>query len=191
MAEMGIAKILDRLSEAADGETVSIGDIFEAFGSRSYGPLLFIIGSISFSPIGAIPGASIFFGSLTILLMGQYLFGRSSPWLPGWMRRRSVGSKRLNKAIEKVKPVLDRADGVIRTRLEPLAEPPWSQALALVAILIAATMYPLALVPWGVMVPSLALAMIGLGFAAKDGLLLLVAWFLAAASFGCLGYFFL
>jgi len=184
----GISDILDKLGKASDGERVSVEDVFAAFGRRSYGPILFVIGILSASPLGSIPGASIVFGSLTIVLMGQFLVRSGTPWIPDWIEHRSVGAKRFRSALEKIRPTLGRIDKVIGPRMTALAQPPWSKALAVLAIVLALTMYPLALVPWGVLPPSLALALIGLGLAAGDGLLLLLAWGASLASLACLYY---
>lgn len=188
MAEEGVADILDKLGEAGKGETVSVADVLQAFGRRAYGPLLFVIGLISFSPIGAIPGASLFFGTLTILLMGQFVVRSGSPWVPGWIERRAVGAKRFRQALSKARPWLTRIDALLDQRLTQLADPPWSKLLGGVAILAGISMFPLALVPWGVMLPSFALAVIGLGIAARDGLLLLAGWLAVAGTFASLWY---
>jgi len=37
----------------------SVGDLLHVFGRRAYGPVLFVIGLIALSPLGAIPGASV------------------------------------------------------------------------------------------------------------------------------------
>lgn len=174
-ARMSISEVLDKLSETADeknGDKTSVNDVMEAFGRRAYGPILFLVGVLSASPLGSIPGASILFASLVIIMMVQYVVRQGAPWVPAWIRNRSISSKKTREGAEAVKPHLERVERVVRARYDALTHPPWTYVSAALCILLALTMYPLALVPWGVMPPSLALAIIGLGMMSSDGLLI-------------------
>ena len=52
-----VERILDRLHETAEKRgKVSVGDIVQALGDRSWGALPFIPALIELSPIGAVPG---------------------------------------------------------------------------------------------------------------------------------------
>ncbi len=169
---MSISDVLDGVVDATEGGEVSIDDIFNAFGRRAYGPILFVIGVISISPIGSIPGASVFLGSLIIVLMAQYIVRDDAPWLPQWILKRRVGSKQAREAIEKVRPFFQKMERFVRPRFVYLNKPPWTYLNALCAILLALTFYPLAFVPWGVLPPSLGIALLGLGMMTSDGLIL-------------------
>ncbi|MEQ8653887.1 MAG: exopolysaccharide biosynthesis protein [Kiloniellales bacterium] len=182
MSKGSIKEIVDKLDEAAEEDEVTVGKIIQQFGNRTYGPLLFVIGLVSLSPLGSIPGASIFFASLTILLMAQYLFRSGPPWIPGWIERASVDSERFSNGLDKVKPALGKVRNLVRERITQLSQPPWSYGLAIIAILLALIMYPLALIPWGVAPPSLALCMIELGIVTRDGVLLIIGWLGAIAA---------
>lgn len=177
-----VNKIVEKLDDAAEGEEVTVGKIIEKFGKRTYGPLLFVIGLISLSPLGAIPGASLLFASLIIILMAQFIFRSGAPWIPDWIKNACVNSDRFTSGLDKIRPTLGKLDGLVRERLTALSEPPWSYGMALIAILLALVMYPLALVPWGVAPPSFALCMIGLGIATRDGVILIIGWIIAVAA---------
>ena len=174
-ARMSISEVLEKLSETADeknGDETSVNDVMEAFGRRAYGPFLFVVGVLSASPLGSIPGASILFASFVVIMMVQYVVRQGAPWFPAWIRNRSISSKKARDSAEAVKPYLERVERVVRARYDALTHPPWTYVSAALCILLALTMYPLALVPWGVMPPSLALAVIGLGMMSSDGLLI-------------------
>lgn len=171
---MSINDVFDHVLEAADGDNVSIEDLLEAFGRRAYGPILFVVGLVSLSPVGAIPGASILIGTVVILLMAQYIVRDAAPWLPGWVVNRKVGADGVRQAVDRLRPYVLWMGTVIKPRLTVFAEPPWIYLAAAVAIMMAATMYPLALVPWGVLPPSLAIVLLGLGMMSSDGLVMLV-----------------
>ena len=92
---MSISEVLDKLSETANennGDKTSVNDVMEAFGRRAYGPFLFVVGVLSASPLGSIPWASILFGSFVIIMMVQYIVRQGAPWVPAWIRNRSISS---------------------------------------------------------------------------------------------------
>ncbi len=54
-----LKQLLDRVGELArHNERVSIEMVIESIGSRSFGPLLMLIGITLFSPLSGIPGMS-------------------------------------------------------------------------------------------------------------------------------------
>jgi hypothetical protein len=174
MADQGtsISQVLATMHDTTSGEETSIDDVLNAFGRRAYGPVLFIIGLISLSPVGAIPGSSILFGTLVVLMMTQYIARDRAPWVPLWIRQRSISTSQAEEAVAKVQPYLERMETVVRPRFHRLVSSPWTHIAAAVCIVMALTMYPLALVPWGVIPPSLALTLFGLGLMSADGLLI-------------------
>lgn len=184
-ARMSISEVLDTLSETADennGNETSINVVMDAFGRRAYGPFLFVVGALSATPLGSIPGASILFSSFIIIMMVQYIARDGAPWIPGWISNRSISSKRVRQSAEAIKPYLERLECVVRARYHTLTHPPWTYVCAVSCILLALTMYPLALVPWGVLPPSLAIAFIGLGMMSSDGLLIAIGLAISVAA---------
>ncbi len=179
-----VSDVLETLSEASGEDRVSVGDVMDEFGRRAYGPIIFLIGAVSLSPVGAIPGASILFGVMVVLLMGQYLLKDNGPWLPGWVERASVSADKADKVVEKVKPYAEKLERYLKPRAEWVLDAPWTYLIAIVCIIHAATMFPLALVPWGVMPPSAALAVFGLGIMSRDGAFIIAGFVISVLSFG-------
>lgn len=173
--DVSIGKVFGTAVDAAKGNKVSVGEVLDAIGTRAYGPLLFLIGLIMASPLGAIPGAPLVAAALVLLLMGQSLAGRSTPWLPARVRRASTDADRFRNGLKRIYPWLRRIDGWVAPRLTALMRPPVHHAWAVVAIVIGLSMIPLGLVPFGVFVPAVALALIGLALMNSDGVLALVA----------------
>lgn len=181
---MSISEVLDTLQETASQERTSVDDVLTAFGRRAYGPILFVIGVVSMSPVGAIPGASILLGSLVGILMVQYIVRNSSPWIPRWIKKKSVAGEKARAAIDKSKPYFEHVERVVRPRWPMLTNAPWTHIVGLTCVALALTMYPLALVPWGVMPPSLAIAVLGLGLMSTDGLLIAIGLAVSVPALG-------
>jgi len=96
-----LAEVIDQLKNDTSGDQVSIGDILAAFNDRSFGAVCTVIGVIAVTPVvGAIPGMSIITAMLVLLVAGQYLAGRGTPWTPMFLANRSIAREKVQKAAE-------------------------------------------------------------------------------------------
>jgi hypothetical protein len=174
---MAEQKIVDDVFGQLDGraserETVNVGDVLDAFGRRAHGPALFIIGVLVVSPLGAIPGASILFALIVILLAGQYALRDQPPWLPNWLTERKVRAEKARSALQKSHPYAKKLELLLSERRVALTKAPWTWLWALVLLGLAGIMFPLALIPAGVAPPGAMIALMGLAITARDGLAL-------------------
>ncbi len=177
--------IVDTLEGAADGGgKVSIGDLLDAFGHRSYGPLLLVPALISASPVGAIPGMSVSMAAVILVVALQMVCGRQGPWLPEALRRVSFRSKRLRRTVERSRPAARTVDRMIDRRLQSLTGDAAMRLAGVLCVALAVVTFPLALVPFGVLPPSVAVLLMGLAVSARDGLLMLTAMVLSTAALG-------
>jgi hypothetical protein len=184
-----IGDILDRLRGCADTQDrVSIGDVVESFGGRSYGPFLLVPALIEVSPIGGIPGLPTFLAALIALFALQMAFAREHIWLPGFVEQRSVNAAKLKKASNKLRPVAERIDRWFHGRLATLTSGPFVRIAAILCVLLAMTVPPLELLPFASTAPMAAIAAFGLAIMVKDGALMIAALVLAAGAVGLSGY---
>jgi hypothetical protein len=177
---MAEQKVVDEVFGELDGrasgkQTMNVGDVLDAFGRRAHGPGLFIIGVLVVSPLGAIPGASILFALIVILIAGQYALRDQPPWLPDWLTERRVGADRARSALDKSHPYAKKLELLLSERHVSLTKRPWTWLWGLVLIGLACVMFPLALIPGGVVPPGAMIALMGLAITARDGLALTVS----------------
>ena len=178
-----IGDILERLEGIAEKkEQTTIGDMVEAFGTRSYGPFLIVPSLIELSPIGGIPGVPSVLAAIIILFAGQIALGRSQFWVPKLLANRSVKSERLKKATGKLRPIGDWLDRWFHGRLPALTKGPFIRVAAVACILLALTVPPLELLPFASSAPMLAIAMFGLALLVRDGVLMIAASVLAVLA---------
>ncbi|TWU00646.1 Exopolysaccharide synthesis, ExoD [Botrimarina colliarenosi] len=177
-------QLLDKVADSAEDGSVKLGQIFDALGTRAYGPLLLAISLIAASPIGGIPGMTVVLASLLSLVAVQLLFGAEHPWAPDKIESMSFDKSRLTSAKDRFGPYLSRIDALLHRRLTLLTGDVAARFVAVEVLLIAATLYPLALVPFGATLPSLVIAVLALGLTADDGVVILVghALFVAYAA---------
>jgi len=172
-----LQELLDNTEDSADGDgDVTVGDVLDAVRHRSFGPLLLIIAIIAVSPVGAIPGMSIVTGSLIVLIAGQALVGRDHAWLPKRATSFSLSRDKLERGVNRVLPWIKRSEVVVTPRLTFLTEPPFVQMVAAICIVLAATFYPLAMLPFAVAAPGTAIVFLSLGLTARDGVLILLGF---------------
>lgn len=178
-ADKPLESILDIAKEAAGGGETDLKTIVESFGDRAFGPVMILCSLFLMTPIGAIPGLPGAFGLIVIVFAVQLLFRRESPWMPEIVRRVKISDAKLEKTRETVTPFLRRIDSVIKPRLPWMTSPPAQVLTALLSIVLAATMVPLGVVPFGVVAPAFIIGLLGLGITARDGLLIAIAFSLS------------
>jgi hypothetical protein len=180
-----VGDILDRLNELADcSDEVSLGDTTEAFGGRSYGPFLIVPALIDISPVGGVPGLPTVLAAIIILFAIQILLGRKHIWLPGFLARRSVSSKKVRKATDKLRPLAKRLDGWFHGRLEALTQGAFVRVAAVAVILLALTIPPLELLPFATTAPMAAIIAFGLALLVRDGVLMIAGLVLSLLAVG-------
>lgn len=179
--------ILGTARETVDGTETDLKTIVEAFGDRAFGPVMILCSLFLMTPIGAIPGLPAAFGLIIIVFALQLLFRRETPWMPNVLRRIKISDAKLEKTRKTVSPVLRRIDSVIKARLPVMTSGPAQVLTALLSIILALTMIPLGVVPFGVVAPAFIIGLFGLGITARDGLLILIGFFLSLGVASGLG----
>ncbi|WP_338242549.1 exopolysaccharide biosynthesis protein [Aurantiacibacter hainanensis] len=178
-----VCDILDRLREVADSEDkVSVGDVLDAIGDRSYGPTLLIPALVEITPIGGIPGVPTFLALIIALTAVQMLFDKDHLWLPGFIQNRTVSASKLHKAADKLNGTARRLDKWFHGRMPRFVKQPWPRVAAVAIIILCCTVPPLEFLPFASTAPMLAIAAFGLALLVRDGLLMLIALGLSAAS---------
>lgn len=179
-------ELLDRIHEVAEGhDEVSMDQVMDAVGRRSFGPLLLLVGIIAVAPgIGDIPGVATVLGIFVLTVSVQLLFGRKDFWLPQWILRRKAKSEKLKKIsgskwLRKPATWIDKA---VTKRLEILTGPRATYAIA-VACTVMGLLLPLTeLIPFGTNLLSLGLVAYGISLIANDGLMALAGLGITAAT---------
>jgi hypothetical protein len=171
-----LTDVLDAIADLADEkDAVSIQDVREQIGERSFGPFLLVPALIEISPIGGIPGLPTVLAVIIGLFAVQIVFGRKHLWLPQFFERRTISSQKLGKAMKTLRPAARLTDRLFKPRLKWLTKPPWLQGMAALCIALCFTVPPLELVPFASTAPMGTIALFGLSLTARDGLIASIA----------------
>ncbi|RAK52297.1 exopolysaccharide biosynthesis protein [Phenylobacterium deserti] len=174
---------LDDLCQRQDPK-ITVGEIQEAIGVRSFGPLLLLAGLLGMTPVSAVPGVPSLIALITILIAGQLLIGRKSFWLPKKLLGLSVKNEKLGKSVKVARKPAKFVDRLVRPRLTYLTKGPAHWIVALACFLVAVCVPPLELLPLAAILPSFAIATFGLGLIARDGVLVVIAAAVTATALG-------
>lgn len=180
-----LENVFERAINEIDGDKVTFGDVLDLFGDRSFGPVILILGLlVVLPPIGAVPGLPIIVSLAIILFSAQIIFGARHIWVPGFIGKRSIDKDKLKAADRKAKPWFRRIDNLLSERLSFLTGRVSTVIAAICVSLVALLMIPLEFVPFAVGVPGAAIALFGLAFVARDGVLMLMGYTFALVAAG-------
>jgi hypothetical protein len=166
---------LDRLAQAITvQERVSIGEVIDRLGPSSLGLVLLILTVPAIIPI---PGpVGMILGCGLVLVALQVIAGARRIWLPRWMRERSLPAGFVVAAIERIVPWFQRVERRLSPRRWIALSGRRARPVLGLAILVMAVIITLP-IPFGNVLPVLALAMLALALLERDGLAVL--WALA------------
>jgi hypothetical protein len=186
--QVTLEQVIDGIIDLGkDQDRVHVSDIQDSFGQRSFGPFLFVPAIIEISPIGGIPGVPTMLALIVALFAMQMLFGRDHFWMPDFLSKRSVSGKKLDKGLNKIRPVIRWLDKISRTRLRWAVSRGFLRVVAVLCVLLATSVPPLELLPFASTAPFSAIALFGLGMITRDGLLVVLGLIVTVGAFVLVG----
>ena len=173
-----LSQRLAQIVEEEGPDRLSFTELAEKLHSRAWGGLLFIFAAINLLPLP--PGTSAFFALPILLVSGQMIFGRASPWFPARLDRRGVTKKELQRLIGKIEWLEVRVERIFKPRLAGLTGPSAARFIGLVCFLLA--LVAAIPVPLFHVAPAAAIVLFGLALIYRDGALVIAAAIAAVAS---------
>ncbi|MCI0916502.1 exopolysaccharide biosynthesis protein [Pseudomonas stutzeri] len=176
--------VINEVIDLGDGQAeVSVGDIQQTIGQRSFGLFLFVPAILEISPVGGIPGLPTLLALIIAMFAVQLLFGRDHFWIPGFITRRSVSGDKLEKGLNKIRPVVRWLDKISRNRMPWATRKAFLKVIAIVCLLLTASVPPLELLPFASTAPFSAICLFGLGITTRDGAAIVAGLVVAVGAF--------
>ena len=166
-----LSELLDRLAHEDDSERIAFGDLLEAVGERAFGALILVF-SILAVMVGVIPGISTLLGLPLLLLSIQLAIGSPRPWLPRSVSARSLERSTFARVVTTIRPRLRQFEKLLKPRLLVLTSA-WAERGIGLCCLIAAILVFLP-IPFGNLLPAVALCAFGVALMERDGVLVLL-----------------
>ena len=173
-AEHPVGEIVDRLDALAQEDRVTLADVIDAFGPRSFLPVMMVPALLVVSPLSGIPLFSSACGVTIAFIAGQMVLGRDSLWLPGPLLRRGVEGARARGAVQKLRRVAGWIDAHARNRLGPFMRAPMRKLVQVLCLLCGMAMPFLELVPFSSSILGATVLMMSTALLARDGLFVAV-----------------
>lgn len=175
--ETTTSQFLVQLAEDAPGESVTLGWILQQMEERAFGLFLLILALPCCIPF--LYGLPQVVALPLMLISGQMLFGRKSPWLPERLGNREVTTEGLKTLGERAGPWLRRIEAVSRPRLTVLTRPPLDRIVGLALVVFSASI--LVPLPLTNTVPGFAVVVAAMGLLQRDGILVVLGALLGTA----------
>lgn len=174
-----LRRLLASIDAAGAPPRVSVGDILDEIGQRSFAPAVIAPALILVSPVSGIPGVPTVAAILIVLVTLQWMMRRDHLWLPGWLLRRSLDAGRLHRGLKKVEGVAEWIDRHSGRRLPWLAEAPMGAFVLLSIVAIAASWPFLELLPMITSIGAASVALLAFGVWVRDGLFVIAGYAVA------------
>lgn len=173
------SQLLREFAAALTGERVSLEDIVTGLGDRGLGVLMAIFAVPNIFP-STVPFGNVITGVPVIILAVHLMLGWRRLVLPGFLARRSMGSATLKSFAPKLAAALARIEPLLTPRLPAVSSPAAERMVGAICLIL--SILSALPIPFGHMVPALALMVIGLGLIEHDGVAILLGAVLGLAG---------
>jgi hypothetical protein len=177
-----LSRRLHEAAQALEGERVSLAELLEAHGPAAQGSLLLLLAVPCLLPL---PGSGTLMGLGVLALAVAMLRGAESAALPRRVAALSLPREGGRKVLRSLAWLHERAQRWTRERVPGLLSP-WAARVTALGVALMAVVLVLP-IPFGNILPSLALLAYGLGLASRDGVVVLAGHALALLTAGVTG----
>ena len=177
--EICMQTLIDRAEKT---ERMQVGEIFRLFTRRGAAPLLIVLSFPFFLPI-QIPGFSFPFGMLLALIGLQMTFFKRIIW-PNWILKKTVSASRVKKVALFALNASRKIFKFFKPRITALTQSSIAQRVHGLLITILALLLAIPMpIPLTNILAALPIFMIGFALAESDGMLIILAYFMAIICF--------
>ncbi|WP_105103943.1 exopolysaccharide biosynthesis protein [Microbulbifer pacificus] len=171
-----LSQLLQQLQQLThECRRITLLQVLEALGQRSFAPVILVAGLILFSPLSGIPGMPTLMGVLILLASVQMLLFRRHLWLPQWLLQKSTSAERFNLALVWLRRPAAIVDQWLQPRLPWLTHRGGTYLIALACTAIALALPAMEILPFSATIAGAALIAFGLALVAHDGVVALLA----------------
>jgi len=185
--ETSLSASLRRAREAIRGQSVTLRELLMQIGEQ--GLLIFCaVLALPFMLPVTIPFMSTICG-VPMLLIGFAVTANRMPWLPDRVLNRSVPAQAIIQVLVRAESMALRFEHLVRPRLLGLSGSATMSALNGIVLLgaVGLLMMPLPLMPFANTLPAIGILLLCLGMAERDGVMLLLGYFVTLLSTAYIG----
>ncbi len=191
-SETPVPPVVRRLSQdlrailrEANGRAMTIAELESILQGRGFAMFILLLSAPFVVPA---PGLSIPFG-IALMLLGLRIAIGQKARLPGFLLRRTLTYKLLDRVISPLAKIAERFEKHIRPRMHYLQNHPWAINLIGVGIMSGGFLLSLPLpIPFSNGFPALSIILLAAGLMERDGLLVLWGYVVGVFSWIYIGF---
>ena len=164
-----LSEVLDQLEDAAHGDSITVRQVVEKLGQKSFASLILIFALVAVSPASAIPGLTSMVAAIVFILMVQMIFGRDSVWLPDVIMRRELSAEKLRGGIGWLRKPIGFVERFLKERLTWLLHRPWLYLPQLLVLALTLFMPFMEVIPTSGSIAAAVIALFAAGLLTRDG----------------------
>lgn len=173
------------LEETVDNHTaddISLGELMRVLQERGFGLLMLVLVLPNCVPIPIPPGFSTILSVPLLFLALQMLVGKEVPWLPEWLKRKTIKRATLALMVAKIAPRLKVVERLLRPRFTFFESNLGERLIGFFWLIFALSIaVPL---PMTNFVPGVGIMLMSLGLLSRDGLVILIG--IVVGVLGCI-----
>ncbi len=174
-----ISEVIAALAREHPAGRITFAEIIDRLGDRTYG-LLILIFALPMVVAGAIPGISTLFGVPLIYITTQLALGFAQPRFPGYLSRRSIDAADFNRVIDRIVPMVQRAERYLRPRYPALLTPLAERTIGAISLLMSIILSLPILFANGP--PAIAMSLFSVAILERDGLFVILGLIMSIIS---------
>lgn len=160
-------------------ERVSVSDILDALGNRSFAALLVFFAAINLLPLP--PGSSAVLGLPLLIVSAQLMVGSRRAWLPAFVATRSLSAEQFRGMLDRLLPRLVQVEQWITPRYWPFWRRQGDRVIGIIAFILSVVVtLPIPLGNW---LPACSIALLGLALSERDGIFFGAGCLVAVVAF--------
>lgn len=174
----------DLLITATEGmkekDSFTLQDIIGLLKERVFGIAILLFCIPNCLPIPNVTGLSAITGIPIVIIGLEMIVGRTQLWLPAFLGRRQMPGKRLAALLERAIPYIRKTEVLLHPRLLIMSSHFMQRFLGIAFVILAIIMsLP---IPFGNLLPGLAMALMAIGIIERDGFLILAGLAVGAGT---------
>jgi hypothetical protein len=162
-----LSSLLNDIQTQLTSDRVSFAALLTQFHERGFGFFLFLFALPAAIPLPGL-GINTIIALPLLFLTAQMALGRKTIWMPEKIKQKNIASDNIKSLINRATPWITKIEHLIKPRLEFMTQAGISNFVGVMTLFMAlAVAVPL---PLTNTVPSMGLAMVGVGLMMRDGL---------------------
>jgi len=181
-----LSELLQGMVDEITTDRITLGDLLHRMEGRAFGALFLIFAFPNILP--SPPGLAGVLGVPLIYLSTQLMLGRM-PWLPGFIASRSITREAFASLVGRAIPWIQRGERMLRHRFGLMVSPPAERVVGAICLILSLLL--ILPIPFGNMLPSIAISIFGMGILERDGVWIMagtLAALVATTVVGSLAY---